>query len=169
MSWGPRPTLGAGAPPSPCPAPSAAAHGCHFPQVGTQGRWVMAVWASMTPGVPLEVPRGGKTSLTGTRAKHGERQGALSVRELPEVQASGGGRGSASPYVHVAHSGRQDWPLPALSSPTGLSVLTRFSSSPHREGTGWSLSQWCFSLPLPWPWATWAPFGALCQTSAHTT
>ena len=94
--------MGAGAPPSPGPAPSAAAHGCHFPQVGTQGRWVMAVWASMTPGVPLEVPRGGKTSLTGTRAKHGERQGALSIRELPAVQASGGGKVSASP--HMPHS-----------------------------------------------------------------
>ena len=168
MSWGPRPTLGAGAPPSPGPAPSAAAHGCHFPQVGTQGRWVMAVWASMTPGVPLEVPRGGKTSLTGTRAKHGERQGAL-LGNCLRSRPVGEREGQPPATCHIPHSGRQDWPLPALSSPTGLSVLTRFSSSPHREGTGWSLSQWCFSLPLPWPWATWAPFGALCQTSAHTT
>lgn len=34
----------------------------------------------------------------------------------------GEGEGQPPPTCHIPHSGRQEWPLPALSSPTGLSV-----------------------------------------------
>lgn len=111
----------------------------------------------------MAFPRGGKTSLTGTWASRGWGEKALSPRSQPLVQASGEGRGSATPKCYILYAWKDQFCPPVQ----GLSVywirLRGRGLAGHLVGEGELF------LPLPRPWAIWASFGALCQASAHAT
>lgn len=89
-------------------AASMVAHLSHSPHHGKPGKVRQGRPSQDGPWCSSSSPRGGKTSLTGTRANPGGREEALSPRELPLVQAVGEGRGSASPppRCHIPHSGK---------------------------------------------------------------